>query len=239
MKYYRQLALLVSMLFMANPASQAKVLYELDFSKAQGDVKTWFKSRGWTFQGKILKMKPRFENGSLVLEAMDSDSGAFVYEFSSEESLPNAHHIAIEWGVEQYPAGADWRGPKTKKRNTREAIDVMITFGTEKIDSGKMIIPNLPYFIGLFPADGEEPGKAYYGNYWQKGGRYFCISGNGTTEHINTRFALSDTFKTTFGKTAPPVTGIAIEVDAKKTTKQNGRHSKAYIRKITITDIPL
>jgi hypothetical protein len=236
MKYFRQLGLLSIMLTLILPAGYANTLYELDFSQAQGDVKTWFKQNGWTFQGKILKMNPRFEQGGLVLEAMDSDSGAFVYEFEPSGFLSNAHHIAIEWGVEQHPAGADWSGPAHQKRNTREAIDVMITFGTEKVDSGKMIIPNLPYFIGLFPADGAETGKAYCGNYWQKGGRYFCISGDGTKEHISTRFALSDYFNETFGKTAPPVTGIAIEVDAKKTTKVNGRHSKAYIRKITIME---
>jgi hypothetical protein len=35
---------------------------------------------------------------------------------------------------------------------------------------------------------------------------------------------------------SPPVTGLAIEVDAKHTTKVDGRHSKASIRKIAVLD---
>ncbi|MDH3981777.1 MAG: hypothetical protein OES84_02625 [Kiritimatiellaceae bacterium] len=230
--------LLITLLLLTR-GTQAEVVYQLDFAQAKGDVKTWFESRGWKIQGKILKMKPRFENGTLVLETMKSHSGAFIYQFNKDQFLKDAHHIAIEWGVEQYPAGADWGGPIDKTRNTRDAIDVMITFGSKKLDSGSLVVPSIPYFIGLFPADGEETGKAYYGNYWQKGGRYFCISGDGTTEPILTRFALSEKFQETFGKPAPPISGITIEVDAKNTTKKNGRHSKAYIRKITITSEPV
>ncbi|MDF7806108.1 hypothetical protein P4E94_01580 [Pontiellaceae bacterium B12219] len=216
---------------------QAEGPYELDFADAQGDVKAWFEAKGWRFQGKILKMNPRFEGGALVLETLDSDSGAFIYEFEDGSYVNNANYILIDWGVEQYPEGADWEGPIDKSRNTRDAIDVIISFGTEKISSGKLLIPNMPYFIGLFPGDGETAGKAYYGNYWQKGGRYFCISGSGTLEPIQTRFALSETFQKTFGKPAPPVTGIAIEVDAKDTKRINGRHTKAYIRKISIVEM--
>ena len=232
MIYIKQFALL-AVLLVTSQSGYAKVVYELDFSQAKGDVETWFESRGWKTQGKILKMRPRFENGALVLEAMKSDSGAFIYQFAENGFLKNAHHIAIEWGVEQYPQGSDWSGPTDKTRNTRDPINVMVSFGTEKIGSGNLVVPAIPYFIGLFPADGEETGKAYYGNYWQKGGRYFCISGDGTTEQISTRFELSEKFRETFGKPAPPITGLTIEVDAKNTTKLNGRHTKAYIRKIT------
>lgn len=224
---------LLAVLFMTSQSINAKVVYELDFSQAKGDVKTWFEDRGWKTQGDILKMKPRFENGTLVLEAMKSHSGAFFYQFSEDGFLKNASHIHIEWGVEQYPQGSDWSGPVDETRNTRDPINVMISFGTKKIGSGSLVVPAIPYFIGLFPADGEEAGKAYYGNYWQKGGRYFCISGNGTTEPISTHFALSEKFRETFGKPAPPISGLTIEVDAKNTTKMNGRHTKAYIRNIT------
>jgi hypothetical protein len=236
MKYVKQFIPCCLLLLLSGQFAMGETVYELDFSEAKGDVETWFKDQGWRFQGKILKMQLRFENGALVLESTDSDSGAFIFEFKKGAYVNDANYILIEWGVEQYPEGADWEGPIDESRNTRDAIDVMISFGTEKISSGKLIIPNIPYFIGLFPADGATEGKGYYGNYWQKGGRYFCISGSGTTEPIHTQFPLSEKFLETFGTPAPPVTGIAIEVDAKNTKTVNGRNTKAYIRKITIMD---
>ncbi|VGO17878.1 hypothetical protein PDESU_06480 [Pontiella desulfatans] len=228
----KRLALLACLLAAGRSGRAAEVVFELDFSQARGDAGTWLEERGWATQGKIRKMKPRFENGALVLEAMDGDSGAFIYRFGKEAFLTNAHQIQIEWGVEQYPQGSDWSGPIDKARNTRDAINVMVSFGTKKIGSGNLLVPAIPYFIGLFPADGEETGKAYYGNYWQKGGRYFCISGNGTTDPISTRFPLAQKFQETFGMPAPPVTAVTLEVDAKHTEKRDGRHSKAYVRKI-------
>jgi len=236
MIYVKPLIKWVFMLLLSGQVVQAEVLYELDFSKASGDVKTWFKDRGWSFHHKIHKMNPRFDNGMLVLEARNSDSGAIIYKFPKKDVLVRAKHIVIEWGVEQYPAGASWEGPIDQYRNTRDPINVMISFGTEKVGSGSFIVPAVPYFIGLFPAAGDIEEKAYYGNYWQRGGRYFCISGTGSTDPLTTHFALADKFKETFNKDVPPVTALTIGVDAKNTTPLNGCHSKAYIRKIIILD---
>ncbi|VGO20288.1 hypothetical protein [Pontiella sulfatireligans] len=209
-------AVVLSALLLSGSAVFSAVVYELDFSTAKGDVKGWFNEQGWKNQGKILKMNPRFENGTQVLEAMGSDSGALIYEFEPSVFLKNAHHVVIEWGVDQYPKGADWSGPKDKTWNIREAIDVVITFGIEKISRGNLVVPNLPYFIGLFHADGEKVGEAYFGDYWQQSGRCCCISADGTKELVTTHFALSDKFKEAFGRMAPPVTGLAIKVDCKK-----------------------
>jgi hypothetical protein len=219
-------------------ATETGSLYELDFSSASGPVQPWLESRGWKPHGKILKMNPRFENGNLVLESKSSHSGAFMLELPESGFLTNANHISIEWGVEQYPDGADWSGPSDQARNTRNAINLMVFFGTERIESGHLLIPDVPYFLALFPAKTAEEGKAYSGNYWQKGGRYFCISGDGTKEPILTEFPLANRFKDTFGDPAPPITGLAIEVDAKQTCAHNGCHTKAYIKRIALTKSP-
>ena len=151
--------------------------YLLDFTQIQGNALDWFEERGWEEQVDMDKMNPRFENGSLVIEAKDDVSGVFFKDFRTESKrLSGINRIRINWGVEQYPEGADWSGPVEEKRNVRNAIGVMIFFGDENQESGSVFIPDIPYFLALFLGEKERPGKAYLANYWQKGGRYFCIS---------------------------------------------------------------
>ncbi|MCH2292736.1 MAG: hypothetical protein MK439_09365, partial [SAR324 cluster bacterium] len=176
-----------------------------------------------------------FENGSLVIEAKDAVSGVFFKDFRPESKrLSGINTIRIKWGVEQYPEGADWSGSVEEKRNVRNAIGVMIFFGDENQESGSIFIPDIPYFLALFLGEKERPGKAYLGNYWQKGGRYFCISCDGNVGEYITEMEIPNTFKDQFGFDPPPITGIAIDADATNTTSKNGRHSKSYIKKIEL-----
>ena len=119
-------------------------------------------------------------------------------------------------------------------RNVRNAIGVMVFFGDENQESGSIFIPDIPYFLALFLGEKERPGKAYLGNYWQKGGRYFCISCDGNVGEFITEMDIPNTFKDQFGFDPPPITGIAIDADATNTSSKNGRHSKAYIKKIEL-----
>ena len=107
---------------------------------------------------------------------------------------------------------------------------VIVTFGTKKITSGSFIVPNLPYFIGLFLGEKESEGKAYMGSYYKKGGRYFCSPCNSAAgKDIITDFELHDRFKQLYNKSqVPPVTAFAIESD----TRDLDQISKAYIKKI-------
>ena len=114
------------------------------------------------------------------------------------------------------------------------SIGVMIFFGDEKLESGSVFIPDIPYFLALFLGEKERPGKAYLANYWQKGGRYFCISCNGNVGEFISEMDIPNTFKDQFGFVPPPITGIAIDADATNTSSKNGRHSKAYIKKIEL-----
>lgn len=217
---------------------QAEVLFELDFSKANGNVETWFKQQKWEFKESMEDMNPRFENGTLIIEPKDDDLGVISTEFEKDKFIKNAKRIRIEWGVEQYANGADWTGPKEKSRNTREPISFMVFFGKEKIDSGSTFVPNLPYFISLFLGEKEKPGQVYYGNYWQKGGRYLCEPCDGSTgKTFVTEVDLAQKFQEFFAKPAPVITAFSIEVDAQKTQPgTNGKYSKAFIKKIQIFD---
>ena len=76
--------------------------YLLDFTKIQGNALDWFEERGWEEQVDMDKMNPRFENGSLVIEAKDDVSGVFFKDFRTEsKSLSGINRIRINWGVEQ------------------------------------------------------------------------------------------------------------------------------------------
>ncbi len=232
--FLKMLMLLVSIVY--STSSFAGVLFRLDFSVASGNTEDWFEKQGWEFKQDMDDMNTRFENGSLVIEPDDDDVGSIVTQFSKDKYL-NAKRVRIEWGVNQYSAGANWEGPKSKKRNTREPVSLMIFFGEDKIDSGSSFVPNLPYFVSLFLGEKEIAGKVYYGNYWQKGGRYLCEPCDGSLNKVFvTDVKITDKFKELFGMQAPPITGLAIEVDAQDTKKKNGRHSKAFIKKIEFFD---
>ena len=119
--------------------------YLLDFTQIQGNALDWFEERGWEEQVDMDKMNPRFEKGSLVIEAKDAVSGVFFKDFRTESKrLSGINRIRINWGVEQYPEGADWSGPVEEKRNVRNAIGVMIFFGDENQESGSVFIPDIP-----------------------------------------------------------------------------------------------
>ena len=209
--------------------------YLLDFTQIQGNALDWFEERGWEEQVDMDKMNPRFENGSLVIEAKDAVSGVFFKDFRTESKrLSGINRIRINWGVDQYPEGADWSGPVEEKRNVRNAIGVMIFFGDENQESGSVFIPDIPYFLALFLGELERPGKAYLANYLQNGGRFFCISCDGNVGEFISEMDIPNTFKDQFGFDPPPITGIAIDADATNTSSKNGRHSKAYIKKIEL-----
>jgi hypothetical protein len=233
--YKLSLMILLGLFFSIN--LYAGVPYKVDFSSASGDVEDWFEKIGWEFKEDMEDMQPRFENGSLIIEPDDDDLGVIAYQFPKGKGLKGIKKIRVEWGVNQYSDGANWDGPKSKKRNTREPISLMIFFGDEKVESGSSFVPNLPYYIALFLGEKEKAGQVYYGNYWQKGGRYLCEPCDGSlNKTFVTEVMLEDKFKELFEMDMPPVTGLTIEVDAQDTNKKNGRHSKAYFKKIELFD---
>ena len=213
----------------------AETIYELDFTSATGNVKEWFYDKSWEFHEDINDMNIRFDMGRLVIEPTKDEVGVMMHEFEKKDYLKGEIKLRIEWGVDQYPKGADWSGPKEKTRNAREAVSFMIFFGDKKIESGFFLAPDLPYFISFFLGENEKPDQVYYANYWQEGGRYLCIPCDGSRgKTFLTEVNVSEKFKQLFGKDAPPVSGLAIEVDVQNTESSNGRHSKAFIKHIKL-----
>ena len=231
--HYKKIIYLCGFLFLTFSA-QAETIYELDFSTASGDVKNWFEAIKWEFREKAVEIL-RFEDGKLVIEPTRDELGVVMREFDKKDYLHGVTKLRIEWGVDQYPIGADWSGPKDKFRNTREPIAFMVFFGETKLDSGFFLAPDLPYFISFFLGKDERPDQVYFGNYWQKGGRYLCIPCDGSSgKTFITEIDLSDKFLELFGKKQLPITALGIEVDVQKTKKVNGRYSKAFIKRVQL-----
>ena len=213
----------------------AETIYELDFTSATGDVKEWFYNKNWVFHEDINDMNIRFDMGRLVIEPTNDEVGVMMHEFEKKDYLKGDIKLRIEWGVDQYPKGADWSGPKEKTRNAREAVSFMIFFGDKKIESGFFLAPDLPYFISFFLGENEKPDQVYYANYWQEGGRYLCLPCDGSIgKTFLTEVNVSEKFKQLFGRDSPPVSGLAIEVDVQNTESSNGWYSKAFIKKIKL-----
>jgi len=232
--HYKKIITLCGFLLLTFSAG-AETIYELDFSNASGNVKNWFETVKWEFREDITDMNLRFEDGKLVIEPTRDELGVMMLEFDEKDYLHGETKIRIEWGVYQYPLGADWSGPKEKTRNTREAISFMVFFGEKKLDSGLFLAPNLPYFISFFLGKDEKPDQVYFGNYWQEGGRYLCIPCDGSIgKTYITEIDLSAKFFELFGKKQLPVTALGIEIDVQKTEKVNGRHSKAFIKRVEL-----
>ena len=144
----------------------------------------------------------------------------FFKDFRTESKrLSGINRIRINWGVEQYPEGADWSGPVEEKRNVRNAIGVMIFLEMKIRKADRFSYLTSPIF-SLIPREKERPGKAYLANYWQKGGRYFCISCNGNVGEFISEMDIPNTFKDQFGFDPPPITGIAIDADATNTSSK-------------------
>ena len=232
--HYKKIITLCGFLLLTFSAG-AETIYELDFSTASGNVQNWFEKIKWEFREDVTDMNLRFEDGKLVIEPTEDVLGVLMREFEKKDYLHGVSKIRIEWGVDQYPLGADWSGPKDKIRNTREAISFMVFFGDTKLDSGFVLAPDLPYFISFFLAKNESPDQIYFGNYWQEGGRYLCIPCDGSIgKTYITEIDLSAKFFELFGKKQLPVTALGIEVDVQTTEKVNGRHSKAFIKRVEL-----
>jgi len=215
---------LIGLSFLVVLEINAKTLFQLDFSNHNsGNAKEWLIENQFKFKKDPDDLQISFEKGRLLFDAK-SDLLALI---SLETKINNAKRIRIEWGVLQYPTGANWANEMK-----REAIGVVVSFGDEKIDSGNWIVPNVPYFIVLFLGEKEKENLPYIGNYYDIGGRYICTPcGNLEGETVITDFELSENFKKIFGqKDMPPITSISFEIDIRDI--ESG--SKTFIRKVEI-----
>ena len=56
-------------------STHAENIYELDFTNATGDVKSWFEANNWELREDIEEMNLRFEDGKLVIEPKKDELG--------------------------------------------------------------------------------------------------------------------------------------------------------------------
>lgn len=195
-------------------------MYSIDFSTANEDAVHWLKQQGFTAKQNAKDLHLSLEKKQIWFESVKKTFGFYAKELTPQE----ATHLRIEWGVEKYPEGSDW-----DQKIRREAIAVIVSFGTEKISSGSLFVPNLPYFISIFLEKNAQPKKLYEGRYFKEGGRYYCASEPSLWyETIVSEIDLSDLFERSFQKKILPITGIAMEVD---TSATKGK-SKAFIKNI-------
>ena len=192
-------------------AIAGEVVQPIDFTdQPNGDATKWLKKQGFESRLGARKLNPRFENGRLVLETDSEEAGVIAREFD----LADVERIRLTWGVDRYPRGADW-----SQGVYRVPVAAMLSFGTEKIDSGSMVTPNAPYFISLFLGEREREGNAYTAQYFKKGGRYFCAPCSPPSgETVTTEFNLDKAFQEQFDLSPTPrITSIGFQMNTNDT----------------------
>ena len=202
------------------------LIYSVDFSDyAAGAVMTWLGSKGFVPEQDMKEQRRIALTGSdkeLTLQAKSRSLGLLV----DEVNIAGASRIRIDWGVQSFPPGASY-----EQGIRSDAVMVYIFFGSKKISSGSLLIPDSPYFLGLFLCESDRIGYPYIGRYFKLGGRYVCVDRTTPGKDVVTDFALGDAFLKYFERDELlPLSGIAIGVDT-KSAKGDGS-AKAFIKRI-------
>jgi len=214
--------------FLTDSPRASGITYDVEFSdyRSGPDLK-WLAMKGFEPQRDAAnenRVVFSHTGHALVLETKKRAAGLIV----SEVRVPTYTKIRIKWGVNVFPAGASYA-----KGIRSESIMVYVFFGTEKISSGHFLVPDSPYFIGLFLSDSDPVGEGFQGRYFKAGGRYICVDRAPKDEEITTDFPIADAFKQMFGQShAPAISGIGIGIDTEN-AKGNGV-AKAFIREIEL-----
>jgi hypothetical protein len=202
-----------------------KVLYSVDFTKQQdGDAKGWLRSQGFKLLLDADKLSMKFSGGKLVIQTSGEYAGMFGIQLPEGKYLQNIGSVTIEWGVDKFPAGANWAGG-----NNRLAIGALLALGTEKLSSGlPMGVNAAPYFLGPFIGQKEQPGKMYLGALYKQGGRYYCVSNKNGGSTVTTQFNIDQKFQQAFKKPTPPLTAFGFQMN----TKDTKGGAQAFIKRI-------
>jgi hypothetical protein len=201
--------------------------YLIDFSDyREGSIEEWLKDKGFEFEQAAKdrkKLDLDVDEGALILEAK-TRLRAFIANYSLEPRKYSG--VRVKWGVVKYPRGASYEAEVNN-----EAIQVLIFFGYEKVSSGHLVLPNSPYFIGLFLGRHDMPYKAYMGKYYQQGGRFVCMGNPLPGETIISEFDLVYAFKRYFQKDeVPRISGVALAMDT--TSSGDDGRAVAFVNKI-------
>lgn len=187
--------------------------FTLDFSGYNGEpVEQWLRTRGFRFEQDAKKrdrLGVSITDASLVLSAHRPLSGFILNDLINVEKVGK---VRLNWGIIRYPENVAY-----SRQVNNEALMVYFFFGTEKISSGHVLIPNSPYFIGLFLCEDDRTNFPYKGRYFHASGRFVCLGKPKPNESITSEFDLDSAFKTYFQKEKTPgITGVALGVDTSK-----------------------
>jgi hypothetical protein len=204
-----------------------EIVWRTDFSDyVGGSIEAWLQTKGFRLeQGaedpESLGLSIR--EGALLLEAKAPVKGLLI---NRDISLEKVSKIRIHWGIIDYPEHASY-----ERGVNNEALMLYIFFGEDKVDSGHLLIPALPYFIGLFLGHEEPPNTPYVGRYFHKGGRFVCLGNPDPHETVISEFDLNAAFRTYFSKDdVPEISGITLGVDTFRSG--DGGKAAAYIYSI-------
>jgi hypothetical protein len=205
--------------------------FVIDFSGYAGEpIDEWLKSKGFKLEEDAKdrdRLALSIKSGALVLEAKDQVRGFIIKDGLH---LTGVTKVGIEWGVIKYPEGASY-----EKEVRNEPIMIYFFFGEEKIASGHLLSPDLPYFIGLYLCQNDKIGVPYKGRAYHEGGRFVCVGNPPPQETIVTEFDLDHAFRTYFEKTeVPPISGLAIAMDT--SSSGDGGKAAGYVRRIAFLE---
>jgi hypothetical protein len=204
-----------------------EVVWRTDFSDyAGGSIEEWLQAKGFRLEQGAddpESLALSIHEGALLLEAKAPMKGFLV---NRDVQLEKASKVRIHWGIIKYPEHASY-----ERRVNNEALMLYIFFGQDKVNSGNLLVPALPYFIGLFLGHEEPPNTSYKGRYFHEGGRFVCIGNPNPHETVISEFNLNAAFRKYFRKDdVPEISGITLGVDTFRSG--NGGKAAAYIYSI-------
>jgi len=196
-----------------NLVESANGNYCINFSDYKGGpIEQWIEARGFKFaqdakNSKLLSLS--ITDQVLTLDAKGRMTGLIL---NDSLDLRDVKKVKITWGVLKYPVDVSY-----ENKVNNEALMLYFFFGKEKISSGHLLVPNSPYFIGLFLCHDDQVDVPYKGRYFHTGGRFVCRAKPSPGDTIVSEFNLDRNFKRYFGKKEMPnITGIGLGVDTSK-----------------------
>ena len=207
-------------------AADAGVAYEVEFQAyTGGPALEWLRGKGFVAKqdaGNKSKVVLSIKDGALVLEAKQRALGLLL----NEKDVPGSGRVRIEWGVDTFPQGVSY-----DKGIRSEPIMLYTFFGKEKVSSGSLVVPDSPYFIGLFLCETGRTDHPYTGRYFKAGGRYVCANVTKVGEKVISEFDLGKAAEEYFKLgTVPPISGYAIGIDTDNA--KGSATARSWIRKI-------
>jgi hypothetical protein len=204
-----------------------EVAWRIDFSDyVEGSIEEWLQAKGFRLEQGAQDPESlglSIHEGALVLEAKAPVKGFLV---NQDVQLVKVSKVRIHWGIIKYPKNASY-----ERHVHNEALMLYIFFGQDKLPSGHVAIPALPYFIGLFLGQEEQLNTPYRGRYFHEGGRFVSVGNPNPHDMVVSEFDLIAAFQTYFGKDdVPMISGITLGIDTFRSGDKG--QAAAYIHRI-------